>query len=138
MLAKTTSGGVEGIEPYPVHVEVDLSPGLQAFDLVGLPETAVRESRVRVRSALRNAHVWQVQPQLISLLTGSPFADRLDFGILCVFTCRESCVLADGGPYLEERQGMVGDPHIFVAEDFVSGVDGVPTWYLSCCYAPSL
>jgi len=55
MLAKTTSGGVEGIRPYPVYVEVDLSAGLQAFDLVGLPEAAVRESRVRVRSALRNA-----------------------------------------------------------------------------------
>lgn len=41
-----------GVEAPPVHVEVHLSNGLPSFTLVGLPETAVRESKDRVRSAL--------------------------------------------------------------------------------------
>lgn len=46
-----TTFGLEGVS---VRVEVDLSSGLPAFDLVGLADTAVRESRERVRAAIRN------------------------------------------------------------------------------------
>jgi magnesium chelatase family protein len=49
------TGGLRGIEGFPVSVEVDLSRGLPAFHLVGLPNTAVRESRERVLSSIRNS-----------------------------------------------------------------------------------
>lgn len=49
------SGAVLGIDAYQVTVEVDMGQGMPSFDLVGLPEGAVRESRVRVRSALKNS-----------------------------------------------------------------------------------
>ena len=55
MLAKVNSIGVCGIEGYRVHVEVDLSSGLPAFSIVGLPDLAIRESIDRVRSALKNS-----------------------------------------------------------------------------------
>ncbi|HEX6971089.1 MAG TPA: YifB family Mg chelatase-like AAA ATPase [Limnochordia bacterium] len=55
MLARVRSAALVGLDGFPVDVEVDLSPGLPAFDVVGLPDPAVRESRERVRSALRNA-----------------------------------------------------------------------------------
>ena len=55
MLATVTSLGILGIEGYPVEVEVDVVNGLPNFDMVGLPSTAVRESRERVRSAIRNS-----------------------------------------------------------------------------------
>ena len=42
-----------GLTPHPVEVEVHLGGGLPGLDLVGLPEAAVRESRVRVRAAPR-------------------------------------------------------------------------------------
>lgn len=45
-----------GIEAPLVSVEVHLSNGLPAFHIVGLPETAVKESKDRVRSAIINAH----------------------------------------------------------------------------------
>jgi len=54
MLAKVKSGAVIGIDGYLVDVEVDLAQGLPAFDIVGLPDSAVRESRDRVRTAIRN------------------------------------------------------------------------------------
>ncbi len=53
-LIKVKSGGVWGIEGYRVDVEVDVSPGLPSFNLVGLPDTAVKESKERVRSAIKN------------------------------------------------------------------------------------
>jgi len=49
------TGGLQGIEGCPVNVEVDLTRGLPAFHLVGLPNTAVRESRERVMAAVRNS-----------------------------------------------------------------------------------
>lgn len=44
-----------GIEGIPVRVEVDISPGLPCFELVGLPSSSVREAKERVRSALKNS-----------------------------------------------------------------------------------
>ena len=46
------SYGVTGIDAYQVQVEIDLSKGLPSFDIVGLPDAAVKESRDRVRSAM--------------------------------------------------------------------------------------
>src|SRR5208282_790075 len=55
MLFKTFSAAVFGIEAYLVEVEVDGGPGESGvFNVVGLPDNAVRESRERVRAALRN------------------------------------------------------------------------------------
>lgn len=54
MVAKTYSMGLFGMQAFTVEVETDLSAGLPAFELVGLPDAAVRESRDRVRSALKN------------------------------------------------------------------------------------
>ena len=55
MLASLRSATVFGVEASLVHVEVDVSFGLPAFNVVGLPDSTVRESRDRVRSAIRNS-----------------------------------------------------------------------------------
>lgn len=54
MYAEISSFGVDGIGGYPVSVEVNISRGLPAFDIVGLPDTAVKEARERVRAAVKN------------------------------------------------------------------------------------
>ena len=54
MYAKVTSLGVTGLAGYIVQVEADLSGGLPQFNLVGLPDSAVKESSERVRSAIKN------------------------------------------------------------------------------------
>ena len=56
MLAKVKSAAVVGLEGAIVEVEVDLSPGLPSFTIVGLPDKAVQEARERVRSAIRNSY----------------------------------------------------------------------------------
>ena len=55
MLARVLSAALVGVEAALVRVEVDVTPGLPAFTTVGLPDSAVRESRERVRTAIRNA-----------------------------------------------------------------------------------
>ncbi len=55
MFAGLKSMGLHGIDGFMVEVEADLSQGLPGFDVVGLPDTAVRESRDRVRAAMKNA-----------------------------------------------------------------------------------
>jgi magnesium chelatase family protein len=54
MLARVHSAAVLGIDARVLDVEVDVSAGLPCFNIVGLPDTSVREARERVRSALRN------------------------------------------------------------------------------------
>lgn len=54
MFTSVQSFGLLGIDAYPVSVECDVSTGLPAFDVVGLADTAVKESRDRVRSAVKN------------------------------------------------------------------------------------
>ena len=54
MVVSIRSLGLTGIAGYEVGVECFLSGGLPAFDVVGLPDAAVRESRERVRAAVKN------------------------------------------------------------------------------------
>ena len=54
MLANTRSLAVFGIDSYPVDIEADMSMGLPTFIIVGLPDSAVRESRQRVTAAIAN------------------------------------------------------------------------------------
>ncbi len=56
MLAKVMSCATVGMEGVIIEVEVDISPGLPSFTIVGLPDTAVQEARERVRAAIRNSN----------------------------------------------------------------------------------
>ncbi len=55
MFARVKSMGIFGMEVFPVGVEADISSGLPRFDVVGLPDSAVSESRNRVHSAIKNS-----------------------------------------------------------------------------------
>lgn len=55
MVVKINSMGIYGIEAYSVCVETDISRGMPGFEIVGLPGMAVKESRDRVRSAIKNS-----------------------------------------------------------------------------------
>ena len=54
MFAKLHSAGLFGMDAFPVETEVFISGGLPAFDIVGLPDAAVKESRERVRAVIKN------------------------------------------------------------------------------------
>ena len=57
MLAKITSFALVGLEGVPVEVEADINKGMTSYELVGLPDAAVKESRERINSAIRNSRL---------------------------------------------------------------------------------
>ena len=66
MLAKVLSAGLWGVEAHIIEVEVDIGGGLPQFSIVGLPDATVRESRDRVRAALKNTG-FQFPPKKITV-----------------------------------------------------------------------
>ena len=55
MIAKVQSYALNGLNGIEISIEVDVNNGLPSFDMVGLPDTAVKESKERVRSAIKNS-----------------------------------------------------------------------------------
>ena len=55
MFCKLNSYSLNGVDTIPVDVEIDISDGLPGFEIVGLPDSAVKESRERVKSAIKNS-----------------------------------------------------------------------------------
>lgn len=89
MLAKVFSFGLLGIEAYPIEIEVDVSNGLPAITLVGLADAAIKESKERVKSAIKNSSFfWPSDRITISLAPsairkeGSSFDLAIALGIL--------------------------------------------------------
>ena len=66
MLATVVTYALVGIDAHPVQVEVDLATGIPHTQTVGLPDSSVRESKDRVRSALRNAG-FEIPPRRITI-----------------------------------------------------------------------
>ncbi len=89
MLARTLSFGLLGIEALPIEIEVDVSRGLPSLTLVGLADTAIRESKERVKSAIKNSGFsWPSERVTISLAPsyikkeGASFDLAIALGIL--------------------------------------------------------
>jgi magnesium chelatase family protein len=55
MICKINSIGLVGIEGYTIEIEVDIQKGLPNFNMVGLPDAVVKESKERVRTAVKNS-----------------------------------------------------------------------------------
>jgi magnesium chelatase family protein len=74
MLSKVKSAAIIGIDAYEVEVEVDISAGLPGFSVVGLPDASVKESKDRVRSAVKNSE-YRFPPNMKITINLSP-ADK--------------------------------------------------------------
>lgn len=89
MISKTNSFGLIGLEAYPVEIEIDVTKGLPAVTLVGMTDTAIKESKERVRSAIKNSGFqWPSQRITVNLAPsdikkeGSSFDLAIALGIL--------------------------------------------------------
>src|SRR4026209_1988518 len=102
MLACLRSAAVFAIEASPVTIEVDVSFGLPGFTMVGLPDPSVRESRDRIRSAIRNSG-YEFPPHRITVnlapadvrKAGSSFDLPIALGILAAQGIVERRHIAD-------------------------------------------
>ncbi len=90
MLARINSYALSGLNGYKVSVEVDIHAGLPGIEVVGLPDTAVKESRERMRSAIKNSG-YDFTPHKITInlapahtkKEGSVFDLAIALGVLC-------------------------------------------------------
>jgi magnesium chelatase family protein len=90
MLAIAKSGVVIGIKAFPIEIEIDVSPGLPSFNMVGLPEGAVKESRERVKSAIKNCgYPFPTQRITVNLAPADMKKEgsALDLPIACAILC---------------------------------------------------
>ena len=55
MISIVKSMSLHGLEGYPIEVQVDVSAGLPCFEIVGLPDTSIREAKERVKTAIKNS-----------------------------------------------------------------------------------
>jgi len=108
MLAKVFSFGLFGIDAYPIEIEVDVSRGLPAVTLVGLTDAAIKESKERVKSAIKNSGFdWPAERITISLAPsdikkeGACFDVPIALGILAATqqldseSLKEYCILGE-------------------------------------------
>ncbi len=100
MLAHIKSGALVGIDAVLIQVEVDVSVGMQVFHIVGLPDGAVRESRLRVPAALTNAGAsFPLDKITVNLAPadvrkdGTAFDLAIATGVLCATGQMSSCAL---------------------------------------------
>ena len=89
MLATVLSSAVLGIDAYIVKVEVDVADGLPAFNTVGLPDSAIKESRDRVTAAIKNSGFYFPPSRITANLapahirkTGSAFDLPIAIGVM--------------------------------------------------------
>ena len=82
MLAKISSGAVRGTTGYEVQIEVHLGYGMVSWNMVGLPDGAVRESKVRVKSALGECgYDWPQRPIAVNLAPAGVRKDGTAFDL---------------------------------------------------------
>lgn len=89
MLAITKSMALRGLDGYLVSIQVDISNGMPDFQMVGLPDTSVKESKERVKTAIRNSNIEFLSRKIVVNLSpantkkeGSMFDLPIALGIL--------------------------------------------------------
>ena len=89
MLSIVKSMSLIGLDGYLINVEVDVSPGMPCFEIVGLPDTSVKESKERVKTAIKNSNLDLLSKKIIINLSpantkkeGSMFDLPIAIGVL--------------------------------------------------------
>ncbi len=104
MLSKVKSFGLKGIEGYPIDVETDVSNGLPHFEIVGLADTAIKEAKERVRSALRNSGFEYPAKRITINLAPADIKKEgalYDLAIaVAILSCNEKNNIKDEGKYV--------------------------------------
>ncbi len=98
LVVKCNSLGLMGIDSFSVQVEADVSRGITAFDIVGLPDTSVKESKDRVRTALLNCGFSFPSERIIINLAPADIKKEgplYDLPILVALLCATSQINAD-------------------------------------------
>ena len=120
MFASSGSFGLHGIEPFRVSAEADISRGLPAFEIVGLPDAAVREARDRVKAAAKNSGLSFPEGRIVINLAP---ADRKKAGSVYDLAILTAILRANGTISADTANiGFIGELSLDGALRSVSGV----------------
>jgi len=126
MFARLTSGAVLGIEARLIEVQCDISNGLPTFQVVGLPEKEVSESRERIRSAIKNSGLSFPSGRITANLAP---ADLRKEGVGFDLPIAAAILIASGQiPHPSDKLVLVGE---LALNGDVRGVPGV-----ACTFPP--
>lgn len=124
MLSKIYSCGLSGIEGFTVSVETDISNGMPGFDIVGLPDTAVKEAKERIRSAIKNTGFkFPAKHIVINLAPASTRKEGSGYDLpmaLSILTATEQ-LFADDAEY-RDKYAFFGELSL---DGSVNGINGV-------------
>ena len=89
MISKIKTFGINGSEPILVETEVDISSGFPRFEIIGLPDSSIREAKHRVKTAIQNSQIKLISKKIIINLSpaeikkiGSHYDLSIAIGIL--------------------------------------------------------
>ena len=120
MLAKVNSVGLVGIDGFAVSVEVDITGGLPAFEIVGLGDAAVKEARERVRSGIKNSGYLFPSKKLI--VNMAPAAMRKE-GSGFDLPIAVAIIAATGQiPQISEKAVFIGEISLDGSVNHISGI----------------
>src|ERR1700683_5821879 len=108
-LARAHAMALVGVRGHPVEIEADIENGLVALLLIGLPDTALREARDRIRSAIVNSgEAWPNRRITVGLSPASlpKRGSGFDLGIACAIMAASEAVRASS----LDRLVFVGEP----------------------------
>ena len=106
MLAKTLSYGLYGIDGFPVLVEADVSNGLPSCEIVGLGDTAIKESKERLKAGIKNSGLEYPTNKITINLAP---ADRKKEGTLFDLAMAMALLSATGQVKLNEQYIFIGE-----------------------------
>lgn len=110
MFARINSMGLLGVDGFMVDVEADLSQGLPGFDVVGLPGAAVKESRDRVRAAMKNSgFAYPVSRITVNLAPADIRKEGSVYDLLSCSPCTGPAAAECAGGRQRFRRGTVPD-----------------------------
>lgn len=120
MLSKLSSVGLLGIDGYVVTVEVDVAPGLPAFEIVGLPDATVKEAKDRIRSGIKNSgYVFPAKRIVINLAPASLRKEGGGYDLpMAIGVLAATCQL----PELPEDMVVIGELSLDGTVNKVTGV----------------
>lgn len=120
MLSKLRSVGLLGIDGYVVTVEVDVAPGLPAFEIVGLPDATVKEAKDRIRSGIKNSgYVFPAKRIVINLAPASLRKEGGGYDLpMAIGVLAATCQL----PELPEDTVIIGELSLDGTVNKVTGV----------------
>jgi len=120
MLSKVNSVGLMGIDGFLVSVEVDVTGGLPAFDIVGLGDAAVKEARERVRSSIKNSgYVFPSKKVIVNLAPASMRKEGASYDLAIAM----AILTATGQvPNLNEDSILIGELSLDGTVNHISGV----------------